>query len=437
MPPRPSRLVTGFLFAALVFTLPGCAGSADGERRTPTVINVPADAPTVRQAVDRAAAGDLVLLAPGTYRETVKITKPGVTLRGADRSGVVVDGEGRRANGIVVTAPGVAVENLTVANHLVNGLLVTGQTVDGEGMAHGSDGYQPLDTDKFPPLSGYRVSHVTAYDNGLYGIYVFDARDGEIVDNYASGSADSGIYLGQCKPCRALVARNVAERNAVGYEGANAGGETYVAGNRFTGNRVGLTILSDYQEALVPQESATVVGNLVSRNNEPVTPAQADGAFGLGVGIAGGQRNTVLRNRVEGNADAGVAIASSADIPPVGNRFEANVFAGNGVDVGYHATPSAAGRDNCVAGPVAKAVPDDAVARMCSPVPSSGVARRTPSAPAGVPFLKIPAPGPQPSMPSPRTRPASAARWDPAGFDLAAYPLPGDDLLADRTRRAG
>ncbi|MFI0977808.1 hypothetical protein ACH4SP_12460 [Streptomyces sp. NPDC021093] len=51
-----------------------------------------------------------------------------VVLRGTDRNKVVVDGEFRRGNGITVTGAQSVVENLTVRNHLVNGVLFTGVT---------------------------------------------------------------------------------------------------------------------------------------------------------------------------------------------------------------------------------------------------------------------------------------------------------------------
>ena len=74
---------------------------------------------------------------------------------------------------------------------------------------------------------------MTAHNNGLYGIYAFDAQHGVIADSYASGSADSGLYVGQCRDCDILVRDNVAERNAVGFENANASGPLVITGNRF------------------------------------------------------------------------------------------------------------------------------------------------------------------------------------------------------------
>ena len=68
-------------------------------------IRVPADAKTIQAGVDRAKEGDLVLVSPGVYRESVEIATDGIVLRGLDRNRTILDGEFRRANGVFVAAP--------------------------------------------------------------------------------------------------------------------------------------------------------------------------------------------------------------------------------------------------------------------------------------------------------------------------------------------
>lgn len=81
-----------------------------------------------------ARPGDLVLVAPGVYHESVKIDTARITLRGVSRDKVVIDGRLRQPNGVVVSAPGVAVENLTVENNTQNGVLVTGSAKAAAGL---------------------------------------------------------------------------------------------------------------------------------------------------------------------------------------------------------------------------------------------------------------------------------------------------------------
>ena len=394
-------------------------------------LRVPQDYPAISDAADAAQPGDLILVSPGRYAETVRIRTAGVTLRGTDRNAVVVDGEVRRANGIVVSAPGVSVENLTVRGNTLNGVLVTGMSDDGDGLAKGSDGYTKLDPAKYPPLQGFRVAYVSAGNNGLYGIYAFDAQRGVIERNYVSGSADSGIYVGQCRPCGIVVRDNVAERNAVGYEGTNASGEMYVLRNRFSGNRVGLTSNSDYQEALVPQSGATFVGNLLSGNAEPASPAQADGGFGIGAGIAGGTDNVLARNRIEANPAAGIVLASAIDLPPLRNQVIGNVLGGNGVDVAFAASGRAPGSGNCLQGNVlTTTVPNGLPVGCPAPAGPQPATRLAPmNAPRGLPFPDVPAPPPQPNMPDAGHAPPSSTAGLPGPVDVDAISVPDANLL--------
>ncbi|MBE8521917.1 right-handed parallel beta-helix repeat-containing protein [Amycolatopsis sp. H6(2020)] len=424
-----------FVLLVFVLAVAGCSSPLRPDVAGVATIRVPRDAPTVQQAVDSARPGDLVLVSPGVYRESVRITVPDLVLRGTDRNRVVFDGEVRRANGIVVTAPGVAVENLTVRDHVLNGVLVTGMADESGGLARGSDGYTRLDPARFPPVQGFRVSSVTASNNGLYGVYAFDSQHGVIEHSYASGSADSGFYVGQCHPCDIVVRGNVAERNAVGYEGTNASGRMAVVGNRFVGNRVGLSANSDYQEAFVPQQDAAIVGNLVAANAQPGSPAQADGGFGVGIGIAGGTRNLLARNLVTGNPGAGIALASAEDLAPSGNRLVGNVLSGNGVDVAYAASDRAPGSGNCLQDNVLTSTAPAGLAgtMACPGTPgaAAGVRLALPRAPRGVPFPDVAAPPAQPGLPDAETAPPRPARGLPGPVDLDRYPVPPIALLAE------
>ena len=81
--------------------------SSSEEASGPSTIKVPADYPTIQAAVDAAKPGDLVLVAPGVYKEAVKVTTDDLTIRGLDRNKVILDGEfelGQRHPGATPTA---------------------------------------------------------------------------------------------------------------------------------------------------------------------------------------------------------------------------------------------------------------------------------------------------------------------------------------------
>lgn len=421
----------------------GCGGGGDdgsGKDRRPegarVTIRVPADASTISTAVSLARPGDLVLVAPGEYHESVRIDTARITLRGESRDKVVVDGQLRRPNGVVVAAPGVAVENLTVQRNTQNGVLVTGSAAAVAGLP-GSGGYDTGD-EPVSFLESFLVSHVTATRNGLYGIYAFSAQNGVIEHSYTSGGADSGIYIGQCKPCRIVVRDNVSELNAVGYENTNAGGDLYVVGNRLVGNRVGLTINSDHQEKLLPQRDSIVAGNLIADNQQRQTPEQADGGWGIGIGVDGGSDNRFIRNRITGNSNAGLMITATADLTADRNRITDNSFAANGVDIGWTFPTATRGQGNCLRGNALRTTVPAGLADTAScPVPATSATPSgswtTPTAPAGIPFTDVAAPGPQPEFPRATTG-ATDVPDVPAFPNIADVTLPPPSLLATGAR---
>lgn len=418
-----------------LLALTGCtANAADDDIRPdsaePVTISVPEDTSTIQSAVDAAEPGDTVEISDGEYNETVAVATEDLTIRGSERNNVVLNGEDVKSNGIVVTADGVQVENLRVENYILNGVLVTGMSDESGGLARGSDGYRRLDPDEFPPLSGFAVQYVTAANNGLYGIYAFDSHDGLIAHNYSSGSSDSGIYVGQCQECNILVRDNVAELNAVGYEQANASDSVSIIGNRFSDNRLGMTLISDYQEAFVPLKGGYVAGNLVANNDNPDTPSHAEGGFGVGLGISGAQDLDVAKNLFADNPRAGVEVTSSEDLAPKKNKVRDNAFEANGLSLAYTASERAPGIGNCASGDLGATAPKNLSKQWTCPdghPKKKGTEVTQDEAPTGVSYREVGKPGEQPSMPES----ARIKLGEHTGFDRDEVSVPEPTLFDD------
>lgn len=259
-----------------------------------TVREVPGEYPTIQAAVDAAAEGDLVLIAPGTYNEAVDVATDNLTIRGLDRDSVVLDGKLELDNGIrVLGATGVAVENLTAMNYTANGVFFTGTT-------------------------GYRASYVTTYRTGDYGIYAFDSTKGQIDNSHTVGSRDGGVYIGECFPCDALIFKILSENNGLGYSGTNSGGNLLIVSSTFRNNRAGVVPNSGSYELCYPSRETTIVGNLVYSNNQTDTPAidVALLAQGNGILIAGGVRADIERNRVYDHNRTGIGLVPYLEEDP-------------------------------------------------------------------------------------------------------------------------
>jgi len=412
--------------------LAGCGGAGDGQSDSgdQQLVRVPQDSPTIAGAVDRVAPGGLILVSPGAYREQVNVSTENVTLRGTDRNTVVIDGEGVRPYGVVAAADGVRIENLTTTRATLYGVLVTSSMDGDEPLAQGSGGYETIDPDQFPPLQRFSISHVTATNNGLYGIYAFNSQHGVIADSFASGSADSGIYVGQCRSCDIVVTGNVAARNAVGFENANASDSVTITGNRFSDNRVGMTLTSDYQEAFTPQRANAVFGNVIADNHEKRSPRHAEGAFGIGIGIAGGRENVIAANRIAGNPLAGVLFTNAEDLPAIDNVLRGNLLGDNGVAVANVSADRAAASGNCVTGDATE-LPRGFAAACEADAQPAATSQSLPGVnePEGLSFLHVPLPNDLPSLPVddtiPDLLPGTVTHPDPAKAKV-----PAADLLA-------
>jgi plastocyanin len=293
--------------------LPG--GGAPGRDPVPAgpagTVRVPEGASTIQEAVGRARPGGLVLIAPGVYREAVVVTTPYLTIRGMDRNDTILEGDFELANGIhVIEADGVAVENLTARHYLLNGFY-------------------------WSEVFGYRGSYLTASTNGDYGIYAIGSRWGRFDHSYASGSPDAGFYIGACNPCDALITDVLAEHNALGYSGTNAGGNLAIVNSEWRENLAGIVPNTLDSEPFAPQRDVLIAGNHVHHNNSTTVDAKEYEyvPFGMGIVVAGGRDDRIVGNLVEDQATYGIAMIPIVDTnfwPSSGNEARDNTVRRSG-----------------------------------------------------------------------------------------------------------
>jgi hypothetical protein len=297
---------------------------------------------SIAVGVSHAQNGDWVLVWPGYYREAVTIA-PGKGLtgdlhvRGMQRNGVVLDGTKADGSGIHVQG----VNNTWVEN-------MTGQH------------YKTGSANAFywTGVDGYWGNYLTAYDNGDYGVYAYDSTSSgptpsTFAFDYGSWNADSGIYVGGCSDCHAVVTNSRSYKNALGYSGTNAGGELYLINSEWDHNATGILPNTLTSEPDPPQRGATIADNYIHDNNDhdiPGTGITGIAPVGVGIGLAGGWDNIVRHNLITNQKHVGVLL-NWLFVPPVNNQVVSNTF----VNTGYAKGPGDAdiaidgtGLQNCV-----------------------------------------------------------------------------------------
>ncbi|MFI8521888.1 nitrous oxide reductase family maturation protein NosD [Streptomyces sp. NPDC085481] len=278
--------------AVVVATGLGAAAPTAGHHRTVHRVKPGA---SIQQAVDAAKPGDTIVLSPGTYRESVRITTADLTLRGSGVFPTVLEPAetpdnacAKAGNGICVTGTkdspveGVTVRSLTVRGFTKNGLWASW-------------------TDRL------RVQRVIAEKNGNWGIAQERSVRSVLSHNIARDNGDAGLFVS-----------NTTDTEA----GATDTQGTVISHNRVSGNRIGVTVRRlrnltvHHNEAtgncaavfVVGDESTPRAGAMTLRRNHvhannkycPKTP-RLPFLQGSGIVLTGAEQTVVAENTVEDN----------------------------------------------------------------------------------------------------------------------------------------
>jgi parallel beta-helix repeat protein len=276
---------------------------------------------TIQAAVDLADPGDTVVVPAGTYRETVSVTEPGITIRGSRAA--VLDGTG------LGLQSGIRVRSID--NSRLDGFTLDGLTVRGYPIGVFVSG-----------VDHFRLTGTVYRDNPLYGPFPVRCSHGRVDHNRVSGSVDSGIYVGQCSDVR--VDHNVAHANTIGIE-IELSSHMVVEDNVSTDNAVGILVQISPLRPVKVTDDVLVRDNTVSGNNRinPVTEGFL-GELPGGVGIVNvaGDDVRIISNVVSDHRSAGIGMVSLPpgvlavdpllDPAPDGGEVRSNIAHGNGYD---------------------------------------------------------------------------------------------------------
>lgn len=251
---------------------------------------------SIQKAVDAAKPGDTIVLSPGTYRESVRITTSHLTLRGSGLAPTVIvpgdaaadDACAKAGHGICVTGTeaspvqGVTVRSLTLRGFTNNGLWASW-------------------TDRL------KVHRVLADKNGKWGIAQERSVRGVFSHNIARNNGDAGLFVA-----------NTTDKE----HGATDAKGTVITHNSLSGNRIGITVrrlrnvIVDHNDATGNCAAVFVVGdeskpragamtlrrNTIHANNKhcPQTP-RLPFLQGSGIVLTGTEETLVEKNVVIDN----------------------------------------------------------------------------------------------------------------------------------------
>jgi hypothetical protein len=299
---------------------------------------------SIQQAVDRARPGSTIQLLPGTYRGSVLVTVPRLTIRGVGDATVITPAAGAgHASGTATAAgaaepvgsnctdPGHGICVLGTAGHRLTGVVIESLAVSG----FAKNGVSGSETDRMT------VRDVLVENNGEEGISQEKSTRGRLVDNRARGNGQGGIFVTNVAYGKAgaidtegtVIADNELTGNRFGADLRRARNLVF-EDNIITANCSGLFVVGDDG---VPRGGAlTVRDNQVIANNK-YCPAAGRLPFlqGIGIVLTGVEDTVLTHNQLDGNVGTSpmsggiVLFRSYRGGPDTGNTITGNLVVGN------------------------------------------------------------------------------------------------------------
>ena len=317
---------------------------------------------TITAAVKAAAGGDTIRIAPGTYKESVRITGSRydkLKLIGSAKKpkSTIIDIRGLKGsdnqNGVIINgADNVTVQGLYARNYKANGFFAVN-------------------------VDGYTFKNLVAGFGGAYGVYAFNSKGGTIADSEAFYNNDSGFYIGQTppqtKPKRSIVSNVNSWGNVLGWSGTNMRYVT-IKDSIWWNNGAGIVPNVLSSEKFPPASFNVITNNDVFWNNfnynglapfNKKNTSTGDIPYPIGVGILlfGSQDTVVEKNRVYGNWLTGLGLLEQVlllgkkdpKLQEAGvlrrNTVRNNTFGLGGADLnGRDMAYSGNGTENCFSG---------------------------------------------------------------------------------------
>ncbi|MFG2639244.1 right-handed parallel beta-helix repeat-containing protein [Streptomyces sp. NPDC048362] len=285
-----------FIAAACVSQSVSAVQAAGGQGKNHVVS--PGPGTPIQDAVDRAHAGDTIIVRAGKYREAVIVSKP-----------LTIIGSGYGEHGTVLSPPEQQKDNPCGAP---SGFCVTSRV---QGSPVRDVKIERFRVQDFPGsgiigigTEHFTVKSVKAVNNKEYGIASFVGHRTVITRSAATGSQEAGLYIGDSPNAEATVSENNSSGN--NGDGLLIRDSTAVTStsSTFNDNCVGI---------LTASTRGSSSGNIDIRKNKAHSNTRACPAFeeapvrsGMGIAIGGSHDVRVQGNDVRGNRATGPTLAA-------------------------------------------------------------------------------------------------------------------------------
>lgn len=252
---------------------------------------------SIQDAIRQAHDGDVVLVEPGRYVESLYIDKQNVTLRSTQKHAAVLDGEGRLNDGIIASGHGSVIDGFKVQGYKGNAIMTQG-------------------------ANNFRIVN-NEVAGAFYGIFPQFGKNGLVQGNEVYGSEDAGIYVGMSDNIDVLD--NIAYKNVLGLEFENTR-NALMAGNKVHDNTSGIML------SLIPGLPVKTSAHVVIRDNDihdnnlknfaPASSIASSVPSGIGLLAIGFDDVTVENNSFRGNNGTAIFVVDNvtfglADDPKV------------------------------------------------------------------------------------------------------------------------
>jgi hypothetical protein len=258
---------------------------------------------SIQAAIDAAAPGTTIDVGPGTYAESLLITKDGINLVGHGAMLVPSSPPSPAGIGVLIADADLSSPDFPPPiNHIVTGVSLSGFTIDGQGQ-------QDIGVFVFG-AANTSITNDVARGNTGYGYFANTSSGTTFANDVASDGGEAGFYVGDSPNANASLTNLESFNNEFGIFIRDAEGVRLMHVNSHD-NCIGMFVLADN-----PGPSGNVDAHASSFDNNtkacpPVEDEDTPALSGLGVVLSGANDVRLDGNSISGNVPGGETFATA------------------------------------------------------------------------------------------------------------------------------